>query len=272
MPQGDKVRLDMLLIDLGIAGSRDEAQRLIRRGAILVDEVPIDKPGTKISPEASVRCRYQPSRFVSRGGEKLDHALRVFGLSVGGCCCGDLGSSTGGFVDCLLQSGAEMVYAIDVGFGQLHERLRTDPRVVVTDRTNARYLSPEQFNGPLDVVTADLSFISLRLVLPAVQRILSRKGWVVVLVKPQFEIGKGRVGKGGIVRQPEQHREVLDAFISWSTAEWNVRGLEPSPIRGKDGNIEFLAWLEPGSGISAIDVKAVVARSHERRENTRYRE
>ena len=268
MSQRERIRLDTLVVDLGIVESRDEAQRLIRRGAILVDEIPIDKPGTRIPRDAFIRCRYRASRFVSRGGDKLDHALQVFGLSVEGCCCADLGSSTGGFVDCLLQHGAKMVYAVDVGFGQLHERLRTDPRIVIMDRTNARFLSRERFGKSLGVVTADLSFISLRLVLPAVREILSSDGWAVVLVKPQFEIGKGGVGKGGIVRRPAQHQEVLEAFMSWATGQWKVRGLEPSPIRGKDGNIEFFAWLEPGSGISAIDVKAVVARAHGKTESS----
>ncbi|MFH1737387.1 MAG: TlyA family RNA methyltransferase [bacterium] len=262
MSPADKTRLDILITDLGIAASREEAQALIRRGAILVNEIPVEKPGIKIEPGATIRCRYQPPRFASRGGEKLDHALKTFELSVKNRVCADLGSSTGGFVDCLLQNGARKVYAIDVGYGQLHESLRTDPRVAVMDRTNARHLSPEAFPDPVEVVTADLSFISLRLVLPAVRAILSPKGWAMLLVKPQFEIGKGRVGKGGIVRQPEDHRDVLVDFIDRANADWTVRGLEPSPIRGKDGNIEFLAWVEPGHGTSAVDIEDIVTKAH----------
>ncbi len=262
MHQTKKVRLDTLVVQLGLAATRDQARRLIRRGAILVDEVPVDKPGAQVFPDSRVRSRYKLRQFVSRGGEKLAHALDVFRLSVEACRCADLGASTGGFVDCLLQRGASVVYAVDVGTGLLHERLRTDARVVILDRTNARFLTLDHFGGPLDVVTADLSFISLRLVLPAVRRILSPTGWTVALVKPQFEIGKGRVGKGGIVRRPEEHQHVLERFVEFVQGDWCVRGLEPSPVPGKDGNIEFLAWLEPGSGEIAVDIAAVVEKAH----------
>ncbi|HPO08016.1 MAG TPA: TlyA family RNA methyltransferase [bacterium] len=258
-----KTRLDLLVTELGIAESRDEAQRLIRRGAILVEEVPIDKPGTRVAADACIRCRYQPSRYVSRGGEKLERALDVFGLSVQDCGCADLGASTGGFVDCLLQHGAKWVYAVDVGAGQLHERLRTDPRVRIMDRTNARCLTADSFGEAIQVVTMDLSFISVRLVLPAVRGFLSPDGWVVVLVKPQFEIGKGLVGKGGVVRDPADHCGVLDSFLEWASMEWTVQGVEPSPVRGKNGNIEFLAYLKPGGGHREIDVVEIVKRAHE---------
>ncbi len=262
-----KERLDRLVVSREIAQSREEAQRLIRRGAILVDDVPIDKPGTAVAPDSAIRCRYESPRFVSRGGEKLEHALNVFQLSVGGLSCVDLGSSTGGFVDCLLQNGAKKVYAVDVGYGQLHEQIRTDPRVVIMDRTNARYLTPEQFDEPVHAVTADLSFISLRHVLPAALGVLLRDGFAMVLVKPQFEIGKGRVGKGGIVRREENHKEVLEDFVTWVSADWTVRGLTASPIHGKDGNIEFLAWLEPGHKETNLEIGRIVREAHESTRN-----
>ncbi len=258
-----KERLDKIVVEEQIAQSRDEAQRLIRRGAILVNENPIDKPGTLVEPSSAVRCRYTSPRFVSRGGEKLERALQTFDLSVKGCCCVDLGASTGGFIDCLLQHGARKVYGVDVGYGQLHERLRTDPHVVIMDKTNARYVTPDRFSERVDVVTADLSFISLRLVLPAARRILSSGGFAIVLVKPQFEIGKGRVGKGGVVRKKEDHIEVLEDFGKWVSENWTLKGLTPSPIQGKDGNIEFLAWLKPGAGESCLDVGQIVEEAHE---------
>lgn len=241
-------RLDVLTVEYGLAESREQAQRLIRAGHILVDEERIDKPGRKVKRDAAIRSSLKKRRFVSRGGEKLEHALASWDVPIDERVCMDLGASTGGFTDCLLRRGARRVYAVDVGAGQLHESMRTDPRVIVVDRVNARLLSREQIGEEPDVVTADLSFISLRLVLPAVRCIVVRGGNVIVLVKPQFEIGKGRVGKGGIVRDPDDHREVLRDFAAWAREqEWGIAGVLASPILGREGNREFLMHLEPDS-------------------------
>lgn len=248
MERGKKERLDVLVVAEGLAESREVAQRFIRAGEILVDEERIDKPGTKINPGAAIRSKAKRQRFVSRAGDKLEAALAAWGIDVSCWVCVDLGASTGGFCDCLLQRGAARVHAVDVGAGQLHEKIRTDPRIAIHDRVNARLLTPGEIGEPARLVTGDLSFISIRLVLPAVRGLLERNGMVVVLVKPQFEIGKGRVGKGGIVRNPEHHREVLNDFVRWAVEDgWGVAGLESSPILGREGNREFLAHLFPDS-------------------------
>jgi len=199
------------------------------------------KPGTLVQRNASIKLKSKP-RFVSRGGDKLAAALLAFDIQLKDYVCADIGASTGGFTDCLLQAGAKCVYAIDVGYGQLDWRIRNDKRVIVMERVNARYLDllPE----PLDLAVADVSFISLKLILPVIQRLLTPRGQVVVLVKPQFEAGKGLVGKGGVVRDPAVHRQVLEDVLAFSeTTGFANLGLIPSPLRGPSGNIEFLLWL-----------------------------
>ncbi len=235
-------RLDVRLVALGLAPSRHQAQALIRSGVVLVGEVPHDKPGTRIDTAAAVRLRRVGRRFVSRGGEKLEAALEAFEVAVPGRVCADLGASTGGFTDCLLQRGAAKVYAVDVGYGQLAWKLRQDPRVVVMERTNARHLAglPE----PVSLVVGDLSFISLIKIFPAVLRLGATEA--VLLVKPQFEAGRSGVGRGGVVRDPQVRAAAIDGVAEAARDHgMTLRGRIPSPIAGaRKGNIEELIWLE----------------------------
>ena len=250
-----KERLDALVVERGLARNRTQAQRLIRAGLVRVAGQVSDKPGARVATDAEVVLEARP-RFVGRGGEKLDAALVRFGLDVTGAVAADVGASTGGFTDCLLQYGASRVYAIDVGYGQLAWRLRNDPRVVVMERTNARYL--ENLPEPVDVVTADVSFISLDLILPAAICWLRPRGQVVALIKPQFEAGRRDVGKGGVVRDPEVHRRVLEQAVSMATElGLGLRGLMPSPLRGPAGNVEFLGWW--GLGATGLEAAAAIA-------------
>jgi 23S rRNA (cytidine1920-2'-O)/16S rRNA (cytidine1409-2'-O)-methyltransferase len=245
-----KERLDVLLVERGLAESRAQAQRLIRAGLVRVADQVTDKPGARVAVGVEIAVQARP-RFVSRGGEKLDAALERFGLDVTGAVAADVGASTGGFTDCLLQRGARRVYAIDVGYGQLDWRLRKDPRVVVLERTNVRYL--ESLPEPVDLVTADVSFISLGLILPVVVRWLRPGGRVVALIKPQFEAGRREVGRGGVVRDPVVRRVVLERVVG-AAAELGLglHGLMISPLRGPAGNVEFLGWWELGeAGLEA---------------------
>ena len=239
-----KIRLDHLLVQRGLVESREKGQRLIMAGEVLVNDQVVDKPGQPVHAEAIVRIK-APLPYVSRGGLKLAAALDRFPIPIEHAICADVGASTGGFTDCLLQRGAARVYAIDVGYGQLNWKLQTDPRVVIMDRTNARYV--ESLPEPIDVAVVDASFISLRLILPAVLKWLQTDAHVVTLIKPQFEAGRDKVGKGGVVRDPAVHAEVLRT--TWKTV--SAIGFSPidlirSPIEGPAGNIEFLAWLRPG--------------------------
>ncbi|HEY9846611.1 MAG TPA: TlyA family RNA methyltransferase [Candidatus Caenarcaniphilales bacterium] len=241
-----KQRLDALLVERGLSTSRQQAQRLIRAGEVTVDQQVIDKPGTEVKSSVQVQLK-QRSRYVSRGGEKLAKALAVFSIDVRDRLCLDGGISTGGFTDCLLQAGARQVYGIDVGYGQVAWELRTDPRVVLKERTNLRYLNPEDLYEPgqpyptLGVV--DVSFISLTKVLPALWNLLQTPREVVLLVKPQFEVGKSRVGKG-VVRDPQDHAEAAVQVIQASQGlGWGYGGLTWSPLLGPAGNIEYLLWL-----------------------------
>ena len=248
-------RLDVLLVQRGLAESRARAQALIMAGDVRVAGAVATKPGHLVEPAAEVTVAAAP-RFVSRGGEKLAHALDVFGVDPTGCICADVGASTGGFTDCLLQFGATRVYAIDVGYGQLHWSLRQDPRVVPIERTNIRHL--EALPEPVDLAAIDVSFIGLALVLPAVRRLLAPHGRVVALVKPQFEAGRGQVGKGGVVRERATHRQVLASVAAAAPASGlALRGLTPSPLRGPAGNIEFLALLT-ADGAGADDAAAMI--------------
>ncbi len=246
-----KERLDQLLVARGLAESRAKAQALIRAGRVLVDGQLVDKPAAPVPPDAEVRVKAGP-RYVSRGGEKLAGALKALGVSPAGKVCLDVGASTGGFTDCLLQAGARRVYALDVGKGLLHWKLRRDPRVVVREGINARHLRFQDIGEQVDLVTVDVSFISLRLVLPPVGRVLKPTGEVVALVKPQFEAGREKVGRGGVVRDPEVHREVLTGLVRFVEGElgWSVVGAVRSPLLGPAGNVEFFLHLVPQPGRS----------------------
>lgn len=249
----DKQRLDVVLHERGLAPSREKARAIIMAGEVTVDGTLVDKPGTRIKPESEVVLKNKP-RFVSRGGEKLAGALATFPVAVTGRVCADVGASTGGFTDCLLQNGAAKVYAIDVGYGQIDYGLRQDERVVVMERTNARYV--EQLPEQVSLVVMDASFISLRLLLPVVKGWLGEQGDIIPLIKPQFEAGRDDVGKGGVVRDAKIHARVLDDVLTFARGQGLiVRGLTVSPLKGPAGNTEFLAWLGWGvdDEVLAID-------------------
>ena len=240
----DKERLDILLVERGLAETRTRARAYIMAGEVTVDGRLIDKAGTAVLRDAQIELK-TPMPYVGRGGYKLAGALDAFSIEVEGLTCADVGACTGGFTDVLLQRGAAQLFAIDVGQGQLDWKLRQDERVTVMERTNARYL--DTLANPVDLVVIDVSFISLRLILPAVQKWLAPAADVIALIKPQFEAGPESVGKGGVIRDPAVHRMVLTDMSGWSVAEgWRVMGLIPSPIQGADGNIEYLAWLQRG--------------------------
>ncbi|MAS34304.1 MAG: TlyA family rRNA (cytidine-2'-O)-methyltransferase [Anaerolineaceae bacterium] len=237
----ERKRLDIVLVERGLAPTRAKARGMIMAAEVMVDGQVTSKPGMPVSSEAKVELKRKP-RFVSRGGEKLAGALADFQLRVENRICADVGASTGGFTDCLLQNGAARVYAIDVGYGQLDYGLRQDDRVVVMERTNARHV--EQLSEKVDLVVIDASFISLRLLLPVVKNWLDNEADIITLIKPQFEAGKKDVGKGGVVRDPDIHRRVLSEILTFAVEQsFAVHGLTRSPITGPAGNIEFLAWL-----------------------------
>ena len=260
-----KQRLDLLMTERGLCDSRSRAQALIMSGAVFVDGQKCDKAGTPVADDAAVEVRGETCPFVSRGGLKLEKALREFGVDPTGYVCSDSGASTGGFTDCLLQKGAKKVFAIDVGYGQLAWALRTDPRVVCMERTNIRYVTPEDLGEPLDLSVVDVSFISLRLVLPAVQKLLKPTGQVLCLIKPQFEAGKDKVGKKGVVREKSTHVEVLEQFLGLADElGFTVCNLTFSPVKGPEGNIEFLGHLSmQPADVERPDVAALVDAAHE---------
>ncbi|MCL2843093.1 MAG: TlyA family RNA methyltransferase [Oscillospiraceae bacterium] len=260
-----KVRLDMLLTSLGMAESRAKAQAIIMSGVVFLDGRRADKPGHMVPEDARPEVRGTTLRYVSRGGLKLEKALETFGVSPAGKCCIDCGASTGGFTDCLLQNGAAHVYAVDVGYGQLDWKLRQDPRVTVLERTNIRHLTPETLEKPPELATIDVSFISLRIVLPAVHSLLTTDGEVICLIKPQFEAGREHVGKKGVVRDPAVHRQVLERFLEDAVAcGFGVMALDYSPIRGPEGNIEYLGYLQTNKPSAPdLDPEKVAAESHE---------
>lgn len=244
-----KARLDLLLVARGLAKSREEAQRLILAGEVRVGDHVAAKPSETVAPDTPLAVGARP-RFVSRGGEKLDAALAALGLEVYGSAALDIGASTGGFTDCLLARGARRVYAVDVGYGQLDWKLRQDPRVVVVERQNVRTLDSSAISQPVDLAVIDVSFISLRIVLPKVRELVSAPARIVALVKPQFEVGKGRVGKGGVVRDPALHREAVDGVRVAAREIGLVEiGAVESPLLGPKGNREFfLCWSVPRRG------------------------
>lgn len=254
-----------MLVELGLVQSREQAKGMIMAGDVYVDHQKADKPGMNVTAEMHFEVRGKKLAYVSRGGLKLEKALQVFPISLCGCAAMDIGASTGGFTDCMLQNGAAKVYAIDVGYGQLAWKLRTDDRVVNLERTNIRYITEEQVPHPVDFFSVDVSFISLTLVLPVAYRFLKDGGRAVCLIKPQFEVGKGRVGKKGVVREPELHTEVIEKMTAFAVQTgFFVSGLDYSPVRGPEGNIEYLMFLEklPIPGMIAADIPALVARSH----------
>ena len=258
-----KSRLDQIVFDQGLAESREKARALIMAGSVYVNGQKQTKPGASVAEDAAVEVRGAKLPYVSRGGLKLEKALDVFGVDPTDSVCVDCGASTGGFTDCLLQRGARHVYAVDVGYGQLAWSLRSDERVTVMERTNARSLTPDMFPEQMDLAVMDMSFISLRLVLPAVRSLLTESGQAVCLVKPQFEAGREKVGKKGVVRDPEVHREVLEDFVASANGlGFAVAGLDFSPVRGPEGNIEYLAWLRTFGENADVDCAGVVRRSH----------
>ena len=259
-----KKRLDVLLFERGLVESRQKAQAIIMSGQVYVSGQKVDKAGAPTAEDAPIEVRGEGLKYVSRGGLKLEKAMETWPITLEGAVCGDIGASTGGFTDCMLQNGASRVYAVDVGYGQFAWKLRSDPRVVCMERTNARYLTHEQVPDALDFASVDVSFISLDLILPALRGLLKENGQVVCLVKPQFEAGRDKVGKKGVVRDPAVHLEVLEHFLEHAAhADFSVVGITYSPIRGPEGNIEYLGWLSAGAGTPwAGDLKGLVDQSH----------
>jgi 23S rRNA (cytidine1920-2'-O)/16S rRNA (cytidine1409-2'-O)-methyltransferase len=248
-----KIRLDKLLHEKNITDSREKAKALIMAGKILVNKEKIDKPGTLVIEESEIQILGEKLPYVSRGGLKLEKALKSFPLSVENKVILDIGASTGGFTDCALQNGAKKVYAVDVGYGQLDWKLRSNEKVVSMERTNARYLEKDSFQDQIDFVTTDVAFISLTKILPAIKRVLKPDGGEsVVLIKPQFEAGREKVGKKGVVKDPRVHLEVINNILNFSKEEgFIIKGLTFSPIKGPEGNIEYLLWL----GLSETEIQ-----------------
>ncbi|WP_337591415.1 TlyA family RNA methyltransferase [Vescimonas sp.] len=260
----NKTRLDVLLTERGLLDSRQKAQATIMSGIVFVNGQRVDKVGTAVSNDALIEIRGTTLPYVSRGGLKLEKAMQTFPLTLTGKICADIGASTGGFTDCMLQNGAKKVYAVDVGYGQLDWKLRNDARVVCMERTNARYLTHEEIPEELDFASVDVSFISLKLIFPALYGLLREGGEIACLIKPQFEAGREKVGKKGVVRDPAVHLEVLKHFLIHAKENhFTVLGITYSPIRGPEGNIEYLGFLrkseEPDA---AVDLQAIVEASH----------
>ena len=260
-----KIRLDQLVFDLGLAESRERAKTTVMSGLVFVNGQRADKPGMQVSPDVNVEVKGTALPYVSRGGLKLEKALKVFPIDVKDKVCIDCGASTGGFTDVLLKNGAAKVYSVDVGYGQLAWSLRNDERVVNMERTNIRYISSELIPEPLDICVMDLSFISVKLVLPAVCALLKDNAQLVCLIKPQFEAGREEVGKKGVVRDKAVHLSVIESVLSFApTVGMTVMGLDFSPIKGPEGNREYLCYMKKGvQEVGPIDVAAVVEASHE---------
>ncbi len=261
-----KKRLDCLLVERGMAESREKAKAAVMMGDVYVDGQKLDKAGTMLRPDVKIEMRGEKLRYVSRGGLKLEKALRCFPIRLEGKTAVDVGASTGGFTDCMLQNGAKRVYAVDVGYGQLAWKLRIDPRVVCLERTNVRYLRREQIPEPVDFFTADVAFISLKLVLPVIRGFLRTGAAGVCLIKPQFEAGRKNVGKNGVVRDPEIHLAVVREITGFCLKNgFSVEGLSYSPVKGPKGNIEYLAFLRKSDhpAYRAEKPEIVVKQSHE---------
>ena len=261
----NKTRLDVLLVEHGFQESRQKAQATIMAGLVYVDGQKVDKPGTNVANDAAIEVRGKALRYVSRGGLKLEKAMNTWPITLAGKTCADIGASTGGFTDCMLQNGAKKVYAVDVGYGQLDWKLRNDERVVCLERTNARYLSREEIPDILEFASIDVSFISLKLIFPALYDLLCDGGEIACLIKPQFEAGREKVGKKGVVRDPAVHLEVLHNFLTYAKENnFTILGITFSPIRGPEGNIEYLGYLRKSDEPDGTyDLEAIVAASHE---------
>lgn len=261
-----KERLDVLLVKRNLVQSRERAKTTIMAGLVLVDGQKIDKAGTMVKPEAEIRLLGNDLPYVSRGGLKLEKAIKEFGVSLQGKVAADIGASTGGFTDCMLQNGAIKVFAIDVGYGQLAWSLRTDERVVNMERTNVRNVTPEQLGQPVDLASIDVAFISLEKVLPAVKAMLQPAGEIVALIKPQFEAGREKVGKKGVVRDPAVHKEVIEKIVKvMLDNRLSVLGLDYSPVKGPEGNIEYLIYVRKSDTPTVkegIDISLVTSASH----------
>ncbi|MBU5489418.1 MULTISPECIES: TlyA family RNA methyltransferase [Butyricicoccus] len=258
-----KKRLDVLLFEKGMVPSRERAKAIIMSGIVYVNNQKADKAGMSIPEDAEIEIRGKTNSFVSRGGLKIEKALTYFQIDPKDLCAMDIGASTGGFTDCLLTRGARKVYSIDVGYGQLAWKLRQDPRVVCMERTNIRKVTPDMLDDVPEFAVIDVSFISLKLVLPVVAQLLNEHGRIACLIKPQFEAGKGKVGKKGVVREPEIHLDVLNAFIENAhEAGFHVYNLTFSPIKGPEGNIEFLGYIGKDGEDADIDTAALVAEAH----------
>jgi len=259
-----KKRLDVLMVEKGVADSRQKAQALLMTGNVRVNGIAVQKASQQVEESCEITIT-EGLKFVSRGGLKLEKALQVFPINVTGKICGDIGASTGGFTDCMLQAGAKKVYSIDVGYGQLDWKLRNDDRVVVMERTNARFIKPEDFEEPFAFVGVDASFISLKLLLPAMHTCMADGAEAVVLIKPQFEAGKGFVGKNGVVRDKNVHVQVIEDVVAFaSETGFTIAGLNFSPITGPKGNIEFLLYLKKSDEEDVVlDVPKTVDDAHE---------
>ena len=263
-----KERLDVLLVQKGLAPSREKAKTMIMEGNVFVDNQREDKAGTFFDPSVNIEIHGNTLRYVSRGGLKLEKAMAQFGITPDDKVCMDIGASTGGFTDCMLQNGAKKVYAVDVGYGQFAWKLRQDPRVVCMEKTNIRYVTPEDIEEPVDFSSIDVSFISLTKVLLPVRNLLSQDGQIVCLIKPQFEAGREKVGKKGVVRDPAVHKEVIEKVIAFAKEQYlEPLALDFSPIKGPEGNIEYLLYLQKkpeGTEMTDgdMDVDAVVGQAH----------
>ena len=262
-----KERLDILLVEKGICESREKAKTNIMAGLIFVDGQRVDKAGEKVKVDADIVFKGEKLKYVSRGGLKLEKAMNTFGIALTNKVCMDIGASTGGFTDCMLQNNASKVFAVDVGYGQFAWKLRTDERVVCMEKTNIRYVTPEDIGVALDFASIDVSFISLRTIMPAVKALLGDKGEVVALIKPQFEAGRDKVGKKGVVRDKEVHLEVINTIINFLIEnELNVLGLSYSPIKGPEGNREYLVYFtkdkEREGSFELSQIEDIVNESH----------
>ena len=261
-----KERLDILVVDRGLAPSREKAKALIMAGQVFVDNEREDKPGNKFDTESLIEIHGKTLPYVSRGGLKLEKAIEAFDINLAGMICMDIGASTGGFTDCMLQNGASKVYAVDVGYGQFDWGLRNDERVVCMEKTNIRYVTPDDIDDVLDFASCDVSFISLSKVLPAAYELLKSDGRMVTLIKPQFEAGKDKVGKKGVVRDATVHIEVIEnVYACVKELGFAVKGIDYSPIKGPEGNIEYLMYLTKENdtdNMGDIDIDAVVASAH----------
>ena len=266
---GKKERLDVLLVEKNIISSREKAKACIMEGKVYVDGQKVDKAGEKVNSDANIEYRGDTLKYVSRGGLKLEKAMNEYDISLENKVCMDIGASTGGFTDCMLQNGACKVFSVDVGYGQFAWKLRTDERVVCMERTNIRYVTPDDIGELLDFASIDVSFISLKKIMPATLNLLKESGEGVALIKPQFEAGREKVGKKGVVREKETHKEVVYGIVDYLLEQdLNVLGVNYSPIKGPEGNIEYLLHLKKhpeGTGVTdslKVSVEAVVAEAH----------